>query len=269
MTMAANAITTQASEQKWFTALTGPEGNQGTYKIVIGEPERTDMGAFLLGFNRNGVIEFRGLAHHPEKVRRRITGYHGTHFTPESNPHLMLGARVHTPEVTNTLTPYVFISNPGSETDFVHWVSGAILGMTTGSYTVEGTTQSHQLPEVDERSRNISKMEETLRRISGLPDNWDSYEGSTISPAAVDEARQILMSAIDLNLPNPWVAPGGDAGVGIQWDTHQAELYIDIVPGEETTYVLTPKVGHLHESDGVLTTANLPRILTQLAKPTI
>ena len=267
--MATNAITTQASGQKELITLTGTKWDQGAYRAVIGEPERTDMGAFLLGFNKNDVTEIMGFTDHPRRAKRRVTDYYLTPFTAESNPHLMLGVRVRAPEVTNTLTPDIFISHASSETNFVYWVSRAILGMTSGSYTFEGTSQSHQLPDVDERSRHISKMEETLRHISELPDNWDSYEGSTISPAAVDEARQILMSAIDLNLPNPWVAPGGDAGVGIQWDTDQAELYIDIVPGEETTYVLTPKVGHLHEADGVLTTANLPRILIQLAKPTI
>ncbi len=120
-----------------------------------------------------------------------------------------------------------------------------------------------------ERLRRLFKMEATLRGFSELPRGWDSHGGLAISFDAIYEARTILRTAINLNLPEPWIAPGGDAGVGIQWDTAQAELYIDVVPAEETTYVLTPKAGYGGEADGVLTTENLISVLTQLAEPAI
>lgn len=122
-------------------------------------------------------------------------------------------------------------------------------------------------PEIaDQMSRQFMEMSGMLARFSDLPENWDSYGGSPISADAITEARRILTAAIKLRLPTPWVAPGGDAGIGIQWDTNRAELYIDIVPGEETTYVLTPKEGDLSENDGVLTMANLAGVLNRLAE---
>ena len=118
----------------------------------------------------------------------------------------------------------------------------------------------------DQMSRQFEEMNEMLARFSDLPENWDSYGGYPISAGAIKEARRILTAAIKLRLPTPWVAPGGDAGIGIQWDTNKAELYIDIVPGEETTYVMTPKGEDLSENDGVLTMANLVGVLHQLAE---
>ena len=50
-----------------------------------------------------------------------------------------------------------------------------------------------------------------------------------------------------LGLPQPWVAPGADGGIGIQWHSEVAELYIDIVPGEPTSYLLTLNVGSSKE----------------------
>ena len=118
----------------------------------------------------------------------------------------------------------------------------------------------------DQMSRQFMEMYGMLARFSDLPENWDSYGGSPISASAIAEARRILTVAIKLRLPTPWVAPGGDAGIGIQWDTNRTELYIDIVPGEETTYVLTPKEGDLSEDDGVLTMANLAGVLNRFAE---
>ena len=118
----------------------------------------------------------------------------------------------------------------------------------------------------DQVSRQFMEMDRMLARFSRLPENWDSSGGSPISADAIAEARTILTAAINLSLPTPWVAPGGDSGIGIQWDTSKAELYIDIVPGKETTYVLTPKGEDPSEDDGVLTMANLTGVLNRLAE---
>ena len=118
----------------------------------------------------------------------------------------------------------------------------------------------------DQWPRELVELEEMLARFSELPENWDSYGGSSISPGAIGEAKRILTAAINLGLPTPWVAPGGDAGIGIQWDTDKVDLYIDIVPGEETTYVFEPKEVGLNEDDGVLTMENQAEVLNRLAE---
>lgn len=114
----------------------------------------------------------------------------------------------------------------------------------------------------------ILDMEKALYSFSQLPENWDSYGGSPISLIVIDEAKEILKSAIYLDLPEPWVAPGGDGSVGIQWEVDGADLYIDVVPREDTTYVLTPKEGSIGQSDGVLTTHNLSKVLNRFVKLT-
>ena len=119
---------------------------------------------------------------------------------------------------------------------------------------------------LEKRSRRIIDMEEILRRFSELPENWDSYGGRAISLDVIDEASWILRAAINLDLPEPWVAPGGDGSVGIEWDIEGAELYVDVAPKEETTYLLTPKEGNIGETDGALTIKNLFRVLSQFAE---
>ena len=123
------------------------------------------------------------------------------------------------------------------------------------------------------RDRRTAEMEKTFRRFEALPENWDSYGGAAISPAAIETARWILTAVIDRNLPEPWIAPGGDGGIGMQWDLPRLELYIDIVPGEEITYLLTPLAENGSEIadaqvDAELTKDNLSEVLNSLAEST-
>ena len=120
----------------------------------------------------------------------------------------------------------------------------------------------------DKRSYDIEAVEASLRKIADLPPRWDSYSAPRIASSVVDEARSILLCVAALGLPQPWVAPGADGGIGIQWDTDVAELYIDIVPGEPTSYLLTLNVGTSVEDeiDAPLTLMNLTRVLTQFAE---
>ena len=120
----------------------------------------------------------------------------------------------------------------------------------------------------DKRSYDIESVEESLRRIADLSPNWDSYNAPRIVSDVIDEAKSILLCVVALGLPQPWVAPGADGGIGIQWDTKVAELYIDIVPGEPTSYLLTLDVGSSEEAetDAPLTLTNLSRVLTQFTE---
>ena len=120
----------------------------------------------------------------------------------------------------------------------------------------------------DKRSHDIEAVEASLRKIADLPSCWDSYSAPRIVSSVVDEARSILLCVVGLGLPQPWVAPGADGGIGIQWDSEVAELYIDIVPGEPTSYLLTLNVGSSKEVevDEPLTLTNLSRVLTQFAE---
>ena len=134
---------------------------------------------------------------------------------------------------------------------------------SSGEYVMMETKAFHSQV-VGERAQRINEMEAMLHRFMALPDNWDSYGATAPHDDAVKEARRILRTVISLDLPEPWTAPGGDAGIGLQWETDGADLYIDIVPGEDTTYALTPKTG-ASEEDGVLTKQNLTEVLRRFA----
>ena len=146
-----------------------------------------------------------------------------------------------------------------------------ILRTPTGEQMVMEFKALHPQAVPNERSRRIAEMEKTFRRFEALPENWDSYGGAVISPEAIEEARRILTAVIDRKLPEPWAAPGGDGGIGIQWDMERLELYIDIVPGEATTYLLTPLAEDGTEMadaqvDAELTPDNLTEVLNRLAE---
>ena len=190
-------------------------------------------------------------------------------FTTLRSPELDLGVAYRPghfpPEEPDTFGRDVFVSAYHTESDLLALVREAFAKLSS-AYPVATLSPPQETVVFDERARRIAELEEMLRRFLELPEDWDSYGGLAISPDAIEEARNILTYAIKLDLPEPWVAPGGDAGIGIQWDTERAELYIDVVPNEETTYALTPKANDTDETDGVLTMENLPRILYQIAE---
>ena len=99
-------------------------------------------------------------------------------------------------------------------------------------------------------SEEIAKAEQQVRQFP-------------CSTEVIEMALGFLAVGVIVNAPTPWVAPGADGGIGIQWDTEADDLYIDIVPGEQTTYALTPKSGT--PSDGVLTISNLVEVLSHVA----
>ena len=197
-----------------------------------------------------------------------ITDYQTAQSPPEPELDMVSGVRDYAPETAQLFTPNMPVYLYFKEADLLNRRLRHVLGRLSGAHLVATVNPSHQTALWDQRSRRIYDMQETLRGFSELPENWDSYGGYAISPEAITEAKLILTAAIDLNLPEPWVAPGGDAGIGIQWDTDRAELYIDVVPKEETTYILTPKARGVVEADGILTTENLSGVLNQLAEST-
>ena len=103
-----------------------------------------------------------------------------------------------------------------------------------------------------------------FRQFSELPDNWDSYGAPSIDEDALGQSAYIVQLGVELNLPLPAIAPGSDAGIGIEWSTDDGELYIDIAPENETTYALS-KYGQ--EIEGTLENrGQISRILESLVR---
>ena len=252
---------------------------QGVYRVPTQHAERLGVDAIARRANRDAIIEVKCVANHPRMGFGQWTSSNLTAFPySDSEPEPMPGAFAFTPEPEQT----IFILT--SDTEQTVWPDflvsryyrnaeaqiqpyRVVRDKSVRRIVVEQAISRRQAESPSVRAIRLIEIDEMLRKFAELPENWDSYGGSPASPVAVEEARTILIGGIDLNLPTPWVAPGGDAGIGIEWNTERGELYIDIVPGEETTYVLTPKAANLHEDDGVLTTGNLTGVLNQLAEP--
>ena len=267
--MVEGTITTRFPAQEGLLQLTGLGAEHGVYCASVKDSERTDMATFRPWFNRDDIIEFKSVPSRDLRPRIGVTGYAIPVSPPEGDLHALSGIQVYSPGVPHTLTPDIFISYYSRNTNSVFETLKAALARTNVTVAFAGHPREQLTYLESEHSRQTWEMEENLRRMSELPENWDAMGGPVISLNAIAETRDILSAAIGLNLPTPWVAPGGDAGIGIQWDTTRVELYIDIVPGEETTYVLTPKAGNSDAEDGVLNKANLLRVLIQLAEPSI
>ena len=95
---------------------------------------------------------------------------------------------------------------------------------------------------------------ERFFQIAGLEENWNGYGAPSIEPACIEDAIRIVKVGLAMGLPAPGVAPGGDAGIGIEWAAGQWELSIDIVPDGDTTYALDKLLpnGAVEEREGTL-----------------
>lgn len=107
-------------------------------------------------------------------------------------------------------------------------------------------------------SEEIDQAAETIRQFDSIV---------PIPPEVIDEALRYVVFGLILNAPKPWVAPGADNGIGIQWSTEECDLYIDILPDgpSSTTYALTPKGTDCATSHGPLHMANMVEVLSLVA----
>ena len=110
----------------------------------------------------------------------------------------------------------------------------------------------------EEAGRTERQMDQLFRKVLELPENWDSHEGARVKDEVANEAKTILATAVRLGLPIPWTAPGRDGGIGLQWEATDSELYIDITPDQDTTYVMNES-GRIE--DGTLASADIPETL--------
>jgi len=93
-----------------------------------------------------------------------------------------------------------------------------------------------------------------FQQIAGLAENWNGYGAPPVDSDCITDAIRIIKIGLAMGLPAPGVAPGGDAGIGIEWETEHWELSIDQVPGGHTTYALDKlhPDGATEESDGAI-----------------
>jgi hypothetical protein len=66
----------------------------------------------------------------------------------------------------------------------------------------------------------------TIQRLSGLPENWDSYGGRPLTFEAAFRALELLARYLPSNSVPPSVVPGSDGGVQLEWHRRAGDLEI-------------------------------------------
>ena len=120
--------------------------------------------------------------------------------------------------------------------------------MTTSEASLPRNTHQWE-PELPE------ELATRFRQIAGLAENWNGYGAPPIDVGLHCGCHSRHQDWPGHGLcPLPSVAPGGDAGIGIEWETERWELSIDLVPGGQTTYALDRlhPDGATEESDGAI-----------------
>ena len=67
-----------------------------------------------------------------------------------------------------------------------------------------------------------------LAAILQLPEGWNSYRASRISPDAVGAALRVLSKVMQAQTPAPAVVPLSDGGVQFEWHRHGIDLELAI-----------------------------------------
>lgn len=107
------------------------------------------------------------------------------------------------------------------------------------------------------------QLEALFREIKELPENWNSYGAARISQWSITQARKIVNDGLALGLAVPRVSPASGASVGIEWQTDNADLVIDVDPRQGITYLTVDKTSGA-EIEGELNVDNRFEILRKV-----
>ena len=99
---------------------------------------------------------------------------------------------------------------------------------------------------------------EKIRRLTDLPDGWDSYGSRTIQPEAVAGAATLLLSASHSRMPAPFVAPVSGGGLQFEWNLEGCDLEVEALPDGGLRYLLCPD--NETEAEGPIAPNELPSI---------
>ena len=80
-------------------------------------------------------------------------------------------------------------------------------------------------------------IEEDLKRISSLPAGWDGRSRSAVAPFTMERTRYFLRLAYSWSrsgLPEPFIGPGPDGRIVLEWEAENGkELIVDVPNARE------------------------------------
>ncbi len=110
---------------------------------------------------------------------------------------------------------------------------------------------------------------EKLDQFLELRSNWDSYGAPPLKSETIDEARGVLLAVVGMGLPLPWMAPGGDGSIGMQWEFGGEVLYLEVSPHEPPAFLFSSTDESAAKyREGELTFGNLYSVFSHYAEAT-
>jgi hypothetical protein len=108
---------------------------------------------------------------------------------------------------------------------------------------------------------------DTAKRLSKLPENWDSYGARTVNPDLIEYGLSLLNELTTSGTPLPAMVPTSQGGIQFEWHCRGIDLEIRI-ESLGVVHVSFEDSRTLEEWDGDLTTAPGPldRFLAELSR---
>ena len=96
----------------------------------------------------------------------------------------------------------------------------------------------------------LADTEAALHNLLALPENWDSYGGRRIAPAAVNAAVDLLRQIVRQSTPAPAVIPTARGTVQLEWHIRGVDLEIEVTgPGDASAAFEDARDGAEWESE--------------------
>jgi len=79
------------------------------------------------------------------------------------------------------------------------------------------------------RSKWIADLRERFDEITSLARGWDGYDGRPVTFATAQFAAHVIERLCIAGVPSPYLVPGSDGTVQIEWRRNQYDIEIDVL----------------------------------------
>ena len=96
-----------------------------------------------------------------------------------------------------------------------------------------GSPKSVSKPQSADGNAVSSQIVARLKDLQALEPNWDGYNGRATKPAIARFASNVLGKIMDKNMPEPFLAPGGDGTVQAEWHIGGCTVELHFISGKQ------------------------------------
>lgn len=127
--------------------------------------------------------------------------------------------------------------------------------LLSGSATsvVEGAFSSYRKIVECPKSEWSCDIEERLTELTSLPVGWDGYAGLPVSFQTAYFVANMLSSLYQEGVPAPFLVPGSDGSVQIEWHRNFFDVELDVL-GQQN--VVASRIDHRNDEDETILVKN-------------